>query len=287
MNSIFDAFAGLNPLLIELNKKITAVTKNILTPNLVNLFNDIHEKTKWVEEVKKLDYDGFNEYYSVRILNAQKLGGYGWTISPHTVCNKEIKALRKLEKGQSEKSVIKAFIMKKHIEEKMLVHLEEVYSTCPNCCLYYNHFLSRFKARDYMTSAFYISAIFENRFKKFYTGQYKKIKAILEKAMPEKRKQLFSNAKKAGKVISLIVANDYMISLNAFSERFLTEDKSLSWDNPDNEPQYLNRNWLMHGKVTRKIERYEILQVVNALTTLDALEKEFDELSKIGIGKNK
>ena len=35
------------------------------------------------------------------------------------------------------------------------------------------------------------------------------------------------------------------------------------------EPPYLNRNWLMHGRMTREIERYECIQVLNALSVIE------------------
>ena len=35
------------------------------------------------------------------------------------------------------------------------------------------------------------------------------------------------------------------------------------------EPPYVNRNWLMHGRSSRKIERFECIQLINALSTIE------------------
>lgn len=35
------------------------------------------------------------------------------------------------------------------------------------------------------------------------------------------------------------------------------------------EPPYLNRNWLMHGRMNRSIERYECIQILNALSVIE------------------
>ena len=35
------------------------------------------------------------------------------------------------------------------------------------------------------------------------------------------------------------------------------------------EPPYINRNWLLHGKSCRVIERYECIQLFNALSVIE------------------
>lgn len=35
------------------------------------------------------------------------------------------------------------------------------------------------------------------------------------------------------------------------------------------EPPYINRNWLLHGKCGREIERFECIQLINALETVE------------------
>ena len=35
------------------------------------------------------------------------------------------------------------------------------------------------------------------------------------------------------------------------------------------EPPYINRNWLLHGQSSRKIERYECIQLFNVLDVME------------------
>ena len=35
------------------------------------------------------------------------------------------------------------------------------------------------------------------------------------------------------------------------------------------EPTYINRNWLLHGKCCREIKRFECIQLLNALETIE------------------
>jgi hypothetical protein len=37
------------------------------------------------------------------------------------------------------------------------------------------------------------------------------------------------------------------------------------------EPPYINRNWLLHGMSYRNIERYECIQILNALDVIESI----------------
>lgn len=45
-------------------------------------------------------------------------------------------------------------------------------------------------------------------------------------------------------------------------------DKKDTFEN-DQEPPYVNRNWLLHGRCDRDIERYECIQLLNALSVFE------------------
>lgn len=59
------------------------------------------------------------------------------------------------------------------------------------------------------------------------------------------------------------------LSLIEFLKRLFVDGKNSF--KSGNEPNYLNRSWLMHGRVTKQIQRFECLQLFNALDTLDLL----------------
>ena len=56
-------------------------------------------------------------------------------------------------------------------------------------------------------------------------------------------------------------------SLIEFSKRLFV-DGEYSFENGI-EPPYINRNWLLHGKSCRVIERYECIQLFNALSVIE------------------
>ena len=56
-------------------------------------------------------------------------------------------------------------------------------------------------------------------------------------------------------------------SLIAYLNRIFI-DGSYNFENGI-EPPYLNRNWLMHGRMNRKVEKYEWIQILNALSVIE------------------
>ena len=66
-------------------------------------------------------------------------------------------------------------------------------------------------------------------------------------------------------------------SLIAFLNRLFV-DGEYTFENGI-EPPYINRNWLLHGKCCREIERFECIQLLNALETIENVlgnEKEIE-----------
>ena len=72
----------------------------------------------------------------------------------------------------------------------------------------------------------------------------------------------------------VIFVADLMPSFAAFAERVFV-DGEYSFES-GTEPPYLNRNWLMHGRMTRRVKRYERVQLINALNTLIEIEEELE-----------
>ena len=70
---------------------------------------------------------------------------------------------------------------------------------------------------------------------------------------------------------------DVYPSLIAFLNRLFV-DGEYTFENRI-EPPYINRNWLLHGKCCREIERFECIQLLNALETIENVlgnEKEIE-----------
>ena len=59
---------------------------------------------------------------------------------------------------------------------------------------------------------------------------------------------------------------NYEISSTYLNRIFI--DGSYKFENGI-EPPYLNRNWLMHGRINRSIKRCECIQILNALSVIE------------------
>lgn len=118
-----------------------------------------------------------------------------------------------------------------------------------------------------MTSAMYLVALIEERTKKLmkfsqgkrYREKYSK-KAFKEHLQSEfgKTKSFFTKR---------FLFLDMYPSIIAFLERLFVDGTYPL--NGDNEPPYINRNWLLHGKNTREIESFECIQLFNALSVIE------------------
>ena len=70
---------------------------------------------------------------------------------------------------------------------------------------------------------------------------------------------------------------DYIPSFAAFAERLFCEAKGSYDMETGTEPPYLNRNWLMHGRMTRDVRKYECIQLINALDALMYIEEYLED----------
>ena len=118
-----------------------------------------------------------------------------------------------------------------------------------------------------MTSAMYLVGLIDQRSKKLIDfGEYKKNKVIysekgFEKTMSE------SYGKVYGPMTKTFLFLEMYPSLIGFLDR-LFNDGEYTFEKGV-EPIYINRNWLLHGRSTRIIEKYECIQLFNALSVLE------------------
>ena len=86
--------------------------------------------------------------------------------------------------------------------------------------------------------------------------------------LSQKEKSLLSN---------VFLLTEFIPALSSYIGRLFDGDKNAKdhFGKSGYEPPYLERNWLMHGYRTKSVERYEVLQLLNAI---DALEEIIDML---------
>ena len=70
----------------------------------------------------------------------------------------------------------------------------------------------------------------------------------------------------------LLLVRDYLPSFYKYAIRTFVDGTEHDLDS-GTEPEYLNRNWLMHGRMTRPVKRYESVQLINAFHTLADIEE--------------
>lgn len=233
-------------------------------------FDFLKEERQRIAELKALDLDGYNNYYKNKIENAEFLGKHGWVLTPYSGINTEQYIVARLKKGATEKNCTKYFFEnQKHILASF-DNTRKLYSN--ESLFYYDEFVKQFKKRDYTAASFYISALVDNRMKHaFKTRSHQKYSKIIKEGIALRKKLYFEKSKLADNYYSSVfILTEYLPSFYQYAERTFTEDSTHDMD-LGCEPEYFNRNWLMHGKRTKPVERYEVLQIYNALLCLEAI----------------
>ena len=183
-----------------------------------------------------------------------------------------------LKKEPTEESLLSVFFDCNNSDAGFSQHLFPNLQSDNNLNVYSEHFLDRFNNNDFFTAAMLISAIFDRRVKDLFKN-YRKYSKICDEVIPatvnECHLKLKANEKYFYSKFFLIV--DYLPSVRAFIKRFFLDGDEYNLDT-GKEPAFLNRNWLMHGKITHEIKRYEILQIINALQTVEEIIKTLHEL---------
>ncbi len=137
--------------------------------------------------------------------------------------------------------------------------------------LYFKNGMQAFENEDYMTAAMYLLSLLDNRVNKLvdfpnqrmsYKAKYSNTGFANQKA--EDFRQL---TEKRGFMSKKIYFLQMYPSLIAYLNRIFI-DGSYKFENGI-EPPYLNRNWLMHGRMNRSIEKYECIQILNALSVIE------------------
>ena len=222
--------------------------------------------------------DEFNELYAERIEQAKTLGTLGCAISPHMTSMNVNEIDEILEKEPTEESLLSVFFDCNNSDAGFSQHLFPNFQSDNNLKVYSEHFLDRFNNNDFFTAAMLISAIFDRRVKDLFKN-CRRYSGICDTAIPNAINECHIKLKADEKYFysKFFLIVDYLPSVCAFIKRFFIDGEEYNLDT-GKEPSFLNRNWLMHGKITREVKRYEILQIVNALQTVEEIIKALHEL---------
>lgn len=234
----------------------------------------LSEKTiEFIEEAKaseNLSHEDFLDKYGEEINICKTVGQAGWVVSEHSNPRK-IKEWYQLILQGKEKEIIAYFDaddshMLKSIRNNLAVCYEETHS-----CRYYNKGMDAYDKNDYMTAAMYLVALLESRINDYmnYPRRTPYSKKYSEEGFEQHLSQEFLKANSFFTKRFLFL--DMYPSLIEYLNRLFVD--GIYTFESKKEPPYINRNWLLHGKCARDIERFECIQIFNALSVIEFLFK--------------
>ncbi|GLC79432.1 hypothetical protein [Lacrimispora brassicae] len=271
--SVIKTYEAMSPeTLAEFQEIITRVNKLRDISNMPGLLKMAEMLKNYEHEIR--DNEGlteleFEEKYREEIERSEKLGRNGWVISEHSN-PADIKNWEQLL-CDGESKVAEFFDGDGiAILEVIVQGLKEKYITDVNQ-LYFNKGIEVFEDKDYMTAAMYLFALLDYRVNQLVDFPNKclknKDKYSNKGFVNQKTKDFKKLTERRGLISKKIYFLDKYPSLIEYLNRIFYDEpypfhKGI-------EPPYLNRNWLMHGRMTRRIEKYECIQILNALSVIE------------------
>ncbi len=247
----------------EFSLAVQKITEN----NSLHFFNE--EMKNFIAEIKeseKLSQSKFEEKYSYEIEVCKKLGRAGWVVSEHSN-PRGVKEWYDFLSRQEDIKIITYF------EGENGCILATIFQSLENkYCLgsnqkYFSKAKYYFEQEDYLTAAMYLVALIEARINELMN--YPKGTRYKQKYSVEGfEKHLQTEFSKADSFFTKrFLFLDMYPSIIEFLNRLFV-DGEYTFENKV-EPPYINRNWLLHGRSYRIIERYECIQLFNALSVIE------------------
>lgn len=264
---------------MDIVKQISSFTTNIFNSSGITEF--VERQRKLAEDLKDLKFEDYDKYFEDKIARAKTLGKFGWVISPHMSVGDETQMALALMDGKNEKNYSKNFFYNPNMITRTIEEIRSNYLKADNLLFYINNFEKLLKKRDYTSASFYISSIIDYRMKKIFTIEnMRRYEAIINTGINEKRKMYYQKSKKNKEnIINIFVLTEFLPSFQEYAQRTFIEADGYKLG--ENEPPYFNRNWLMHGSITKKVERYQALQLLNALSCLESIIEHFKKYNLV------
>lgn len=262
-NIDFSIFSGKLQELLKCNKNL----HNVLIPFPISeaVKNYIEEE----KESKDLSQDDFEKRYSAEMDMCKVLGKNGWVVSGHSNPRIIKEWYDDIQSGNVKE--IEDFFTENenHVLKTIIDDLKKRYVEPANERYFLNG-IEAFEREDYMTSAMYLVALLDVRVNKFMTfpkGANTYSKKYSKKGFANKEDSKYKDAD------DLLTKRFYFLdtfpSLIEYLRRLFV-DGEYSFEKGV-EPPYINRNWLLHGRSYRDVERYECIQVLNALDAIESV----------------
>lgn len=219
---------------------------------------------------ENLSHEDFMNKYGTEIDLCKTVGKAGWVVSQHSN-PREIKEWYQLVIQGKESDIVDYFDANaNNILNKIKNNLSNTYIEMSNC-RYYNKGMEAYDREDYMTAAMYLVALLEARINDYmnYPRKMSYSKKYSKDGFEQHLKKEFLKANSFFTKRFLFL--DMYPSLIEFLNRLFVDGKYTF--ESKSEPPYINRNWLLHGKCARNIERFECVQILNALNVIEFVFK--------------
>lgn len=248
---------------------------NVLSEQLKEGFTSFQlneELQQFVEETKASENLSENEFetrYGRELENSKELGAEGWIVSGHAT-PREIHEWHEAIAGGNKSVVINFFEEDNGRVLNNIIHdLEQKYEENPYR-RYFSNGIDFFKREDYITAAMYLVALLDVRVTKlahfpkeikYYSQKFS------DKGFAEMKQQKFEKSE------TFFTKRYYFLNVYPSMIMYLNRlfvDGKYKFENGI-EPPYINRNWLLHGRSSREIERFECIQVLNAIDMIEGV----------------
>ncbi len=234
------------------------------------LSEEAKEFIREVKESESLSEEEFEKKYGSEFEACKTLGEHGWVVSGHSNPRYIKDWYKSLIEGEPDKIVCFFEEDDDRVIKNIMGILERKYNDPVNRNYYFRG-IKAFQDDDYMTSAMYLVGLLEARVNALvqFPPRTKYREKFSDKGFVDVKQEQF--AESSSFFIKRYYFLDVYPSLIAFLNRLFV-DGEYTFENGV-EPPYINRNWLLHGKCCREIERLECIQLLNALETIeDVLE---------------
>ncbi|MFR3439697.1 MAG: hypothetical protein ACLTSN_05115 [Clostridium sp.] len=240
------------------------------------LSEKVWEFIREAKESENLSEEEFEKKYGEEFEVCKVLGNNGWVVSGHSNPRYINNWYKALIEGEPNKIICFFEEDNGRVIKNIIAILEQKYDDPVNKN-YYSRGIKAFQDNDYMTSAMYLVGLLEAR-----------VNALVQFPPRTKYREKFSDKgfvdikqEQFAEINTFFTKRYYFLdiypSLIAFLNRLFVDgeypfEKGI-------EPPYINRNWLLHGKCCREIERFECIQLLNALETIENVlgnEKEIE-----------
>ena len=262
----------------RLDENMCRIIKNYILPKCVELkhlsemfptFQLSEEMKEFIREAKEsesLSEEEFEKKYGGEFKICKTLGEHGWVVSGHSNPRHIKNWYEALIEGEPERIICFFEEDEDRVIKSIIDSLERKYDDPVNKN-YYSRGVKAFQDNDYMTAAMYLVALLEAR-----------VNTLIQFPPRTKNREKYSNEgfidvkqEQFAESNSFFMKRYYFLdvypSLIAFLNRLFV-DGEYTFERGV-EPPYINRNWLLHGKCCRKLERFECIQLLSALETIE------------------